>query len=73
MATVTSTELSNETIERIAQETADIVCERIGDALLKVSTFAGMIVGLGCIALGTYMKGGGCPFHPRTAAGKLAD
>ena len=70
MATVTTTELSNEVIERIANEAANIVCERIGGALMKVSvaglkvSVAGMLVGLGCMAIGSYMKSGGCPFHP---------
>jgi hypothetical protein len=55
MATVTITELSNDTIERISKEAAGIVCERIGDALMKVGA-AGMLIGLGCIAVGTYMN-----------------
>lgn len=72
MATVTTTELSNEMIERIANKAAGIACERIGDALTKVSvvglkvSVAGMLIGLGCIAVGTYIKKrrrGGCPCH----------
>jgi hypothetical protein len=50
-----ATELSNDTIERISREAAGIVCERIGGALMKVGV-AGMLIGLGCIAVGTYMN-----------------
>ena len=69
MATEMTNELSNEMIEKIAREAAGIVCERIGDALMKVSiagmkiSVAGMLIGLGCMAIGTYMKRRGCPYH----------
>jgi hypothetical protein len=67
MATVTTTELSNEMIERIANEAAGIVCERIGNALMEVGikiSITGMLVGLGCMAVGTYMnRRRGCPCH----------